>query len=33
MHSTAFEHGILMPEEYLLKRFQDWIRVQLDLPG
>ena len=33
MHSTAFKHGILMPEEYLLKRFQDWIRVQLDLPG
>ncbi|MDA9121894.1 aromatic ring-hydroxylating dioxygenase subunit alpha [Paracoccaceae bacterium] len=33
MHSKAFEHGILMPEEYLLKRFQDWIRVQLDLPG
>ena len=33
LHATPYEQGVLMPEEYLLKRFQDWVRGQLETPG
>ena len=29
MHSRKFQHGVLMPEEYNVKAFQDWVRAQL----
>jgi Rieske 2Fe-2S family protein len=29
LRSPAYQHGVLMPEEYLLKRFQDWVRNAL----
>ena len=29
VHSKVFKEGVLMPEEYLLKRFQDWVRDQI----
>ncbi len=29
MHSNLFNNGVLMPEEYLLKRFQDWVKNQM----
>ena len=32
MHSAALAEGVLMPEEYLLKRFQDWVRDRLNPP-
>ncbi len=28
MHSRKFQHGVLMPEEYNVKAFQDWVRAQ-----
>ncbi len=30
LHSARFEQGVLMPEEYYLKGFQDWVRKALD---
>ena len=30
MHSMPHGHGILMPEEYLVLQFQDWVRAQLE---
>jgi len=30
LHAAPFEHGVLMPEEYILKRFHDWVRAGLD---
>lgn len=30
MHAAPLERGVLMPEEYVLKRFQDWVRARLD---
>lgn len=30
MHATPLKQGVLMPEEYVLKRFQDWVRARLD---
>ena len=32
MHAAPFERGVLMPEEYAVKRFQDWVRAQLERP-
>ena len=32
LRSQAFEHGVLMQEEYEVFLFQDWIRGQLDEP-
>ena len=29
LHAAPMTHGVLMPEEYLLKRFHDWVRAQL----
>lgn len=29
-HALPFQEGVLMPEEYLLKRFHDWVRVHVD---
>jgi Rieske 2Fe-2S family protein len=29
MHSRKFQQGVLMPEEYNVKAFQDWVRAQL----
>jgi Rieske 2Fe-2S family protein len=30
LHSLPHGHGILMPEEYLVLQFQDWVRGQLE---
>jgi Rieske 2Fe-2S family protein len=30
LHSLPHGHGILMPEEYLVLQFQDWVRSQLE---
>jgi Rieske 2Fe-2S family protein len=30
LHAAPLEAGVLMPEEYLLKRFHDWVRAGLD---
>ncbi|GIT53958.1 MAG: hypothetical protein Ct9H300mP16_11180 [Pseudomonadota bacterium] len=27
LHAAPLESGVLMPEEYLVKRFQDWVRT------
>ena len=27
LHAAPLNAGVLMPEEYLLKRFQDWVRA------
>ncbi|MBI1386504.1 MAG: Rieske 2Fe-2S domain-containing protein [Rhizobiales bacterium] len=29
LHAAPFEQGVLMPEEYFVKRFQDWVRAEL----
>jgi len=29
LHAAPFDQGVLMPEEYLLKRFQDWLRGEI----
>ena len=29
LHAQPYESGVLMPEEYLLKRFHDWVREML----
>ena len=26
LHAAPLENGVLMPEEYILKRFHDWVR-------
>ncbi|MEE4235280.1 MAG: aromatic ring-hydroxylating dioxygenase subunit alpha [Anderseniella sp.] len=31
LHALPFKQGVLMPEEYLLKRFHDWVRNGLTL--
>ncbi len=28
LHAAPLDHGVLMPEEYVLKRFQDWVRQE-----
>lgn len=30
LHSAPFEQGVLMPEEYYLKGFQDWVRQSME---
>ena len=30
LHAAPLQQGVLMPEEYLLKRFHDWVRDQLN---
>lgn len=30
LHAAPMEHGVLMPEEYYVKAFQDWVRQMLD---
>ena len=30
LHAAPLEAGVLMPEEYLVKRFHDWVRAGLD---
>jgi Rieske 2Fe-2S family protein len=32
LRSIRHDHGTLMPEEYVLKRFQDWVRAELERP-
>ena len=32
LHAAPMTAGVLMPEEYLLKRFHDWVRAQLSSP-
>jgi len=29
LHARPYRHGVVMPEEYLVRQFQDWVRVQL----
>jgi Rieske 2Fe-2S family protein len=29
LNAAPFKEGVLMPEEYLLKRFHDWVRDKL----
>ena len=29
MHSSKFQHGVLMPEEQNVKAFQDWVRERV----
>lgn len=29
LHAAPLEAGVLMPEEYVLKRFHDWVRESL----
>ena len=29
LHAAPMTHGVLMPEEYLVKRFHDWVRSRL----
>ncbi|MEM7293198.1 MAG: aromatic ring-hydroxylating dioxygenase subunit alpha [Pseudomonadota bacterium] len=31
MHAAPFDQGVLMPEEYYVKAFQDWVRDALDV--
>ena len=33
VHAAPMEHGVLMPEEYYVKMFQDWVRTQLSGAG
>ena len=30
LHAAPLKQGVLMPEEYILKRFHDWVRASLD---
>jgi phenylpropionate dioxygenase-like ring-hydroxylating dioxygenase large terminal subunit len=32
LHALAHAHGVLMPEEYALRQFQDWVRAELKRP-
>ena len=29
IHSSPYQNGVLMPEEYVIKKFHDWLRGQL----
>ena len=29
IHSHPYKNGFLMPEEYVIKKFHDWLRKQL----
>ena len=31
LHAAPHQQGVLMPEEYLVLEFQEWIRAQLEL--
>ena len=31
IHSIPYENGVLMPEEYVIKNFHDWLRKKLQL--
>jgi Rieske 2Fe-2S family protein len=32
LHALAHERGVLMPEEYAIRQFQDWVRSELQRP-
>ena len=32
LHARGFAHGVLMPEEYHVKAFHDWLRMQIGEP-
>jgi glycine betaine catabolism A len=32
LHALPHEHGVLMPEEYAIRQFHDWVRAQLTRP-
>jgi glycine betaine catabolism A len=32
LHALPHEHGVLMPEEYAIRQFQDWVRSELTRP-
>ncbi len=32
LHALAHERGVLMPEEYAIRQFQDWVRAELSRP-
>jgi glycine betaine catabolism A len=32
LHALAFGQGVLMPEEYAIRQFQDWVRIELARP-
>jgi Rieske 2Fe-2S family protein len=32
LHAAPHQQGVLMPEEYLVLEFQEWIRAQLENP-
>jgi Rieske 2Fe-2S family protein len=32
LHALAHQHGVLMPEEYAIRQFQDWVRAELQRP-
>jgi Rieske 2Fe-2S family protein len=32
LHSLPHEKGVLMPEEYAIRQFQDWVRSELTRP-
>ena len=32
LRARAHEHGVLMPEEYAIRQFQDWVRAELTRP-
>jgi len=32
LHSLAHANGVLMPEEYAIRQFQDWVRAELTRP-
>jgi glycine betaine catabolism A len=29
LHALAHDTGVLMPEEYAIRQFQDWVRAEL----
>ena len=32
LHALAHEAGVLMPEEYVIRMFHDWVRAELERP-
>jgi phenylpropionate dioxygenase-like ring-hydroxylating dioxygenase large terminal subunit len=32
LHALAHQSGVLMPEEYAIRQFQDWVRAELARP-
>jgi glycine betaine catabolism A len=32
LHAVAHQQGVLMPEEYAIRQFQDWVRAELTRP-